>query len=123
ASLDVGALCVDKFARWLRAICTWLLVRNAAPDRAKALGYVEQALEVMRDDGDNEYPADEKQWLLASTYNTGLQCHSASHLDESKRWFECAIKLCGFVPNGAERADKISNTYRQLLEKYGSGRA
>lgn len=49
ASLDAGALSVDKFSRWLRAICTRLLARNGASDRTKALGYIDQAVEVMRD--------------------------------------------------------------------------
>ncbi|KAH9982110.1 hypothetical protein BGW80DRAFT_1247083 [Lactifluus volemus] len=38
ASLDRNALSVEKFARWLRAICTMLLARNTAPDRLKAIG-------------------------------------------------------------------------------------
>ena len=52
ASLDVGALDINKFSRWLRAIVSWLLVRNAAADRNKASAYIEQAVEVMRDDGE-----------------------------------------------------------------------
>ncbi|KZV81777.1 SPO22-domain-containing protein [Exidia glandulosa HHB12029] len=134
ASLDAGTLSIPKFARWLRAICTAYVGRER--DRARVLGYIDQAVEVMRDDADDEYPADERQWLLATAYNTGLQCHSASHLDDSKKWFECAIRLCKFVPNGDARAQKvclsirpllrvlkrmrgkISDTYRQLLERY-----
>jgi len=54
ASLDHDSLSVEKFARWLRAICTIILSRNTAADRVKAIGYVEQALSVMEqnDDGD-----------------------------------------------------------------------
>ncbi|KAH7103160.1 meiosis protein SPO22/ZIP4 like-domain-containing protein [Auriculariales sp. MPI-PUGE-AT-0066] len=123
ASLDAGSLSVQKFSRWLRAICTWLLIRNAIADRSKALSYIDQSLEVMRDDHENSYPVDEKQWLLATTYNTGLQCHCASHLDESKRWFENAIRLCKFIPGAEDRAQKIADTYRQLLERYGRQQA
>ncbi|KAN0121444.1 hypothetical protein V8E52_003340 [Russula decolorans] len=79
ASLDRSALSVNKFARWLRAICTMLLARNTAPDRLKAIGYVEQALVVLEehggdDVGDETYPMDERYWLLTSSYNTGIEC-------------------------------------------------
>lgn len=68
---------------------------------------------------------DERQWLLATAYNTGTEClqyvHSheeihliipsflsASFFDEAKRWFEAATVICRFVPGGRERADKVS---------------
>ena len=51
ASLDRAALSVEKFSRWLRAICTILLSRNRPTDRTKAIGYVEQAVEVLLEHG------------------------------------------------------------------------
>jgi len=76
ASLDHNHLSVEKFSRWLRAICTIILARNTVADRAKAIGYVEQALTVIEthNDGDQSYPMDERQWLLATSYNTGAEC-------------------------------------------------
>lgn len=89
---------MEKFSRWLRAICTILLSKNSASDRAKALGYVEQAVAVLEDyanDSRDEnvsslfgqpierteggvlsqvYPMDERQWLLGTSYNTGIEC-------------------------------------------------
>lgn len=47
ASLDRSLFSIDKFSRWLRAICSMLLSRNSAADRAKAIGYVEQAIHVI----------------------------------------------------------------------------
>ncbi|TDL22344.1 hypothetical protein BD410DRAFT_821261 [Rickenella mellea] len=49
AALDRGSLSVEKFSRWLRAICTILLSRNSQADRTKAISYVEQALNVLED--------------------------------------------------------------------------
>lgn len=96
--LDKSALSLDKFSRWLRAICTILLARNSQSDRAKAINYVEQAASVMDDNSNGEsteevssrlyqrkglhrlgcglqiYPPDEAMWLLATTYNTGVEC-------------------------------------------------
>lgn len=43
---------VDKFSRWLRAICTIILARNSAADRVKAIGYVEQAVGVIEQSDD-----------------------------------------------------------------------
>ncbi|KZT68843.1 hypothetical protein DAEQUDRAFT_711357 [Daedalea quercina L-15889] len=109
ASLDRGSLSIDKFSRWLRAICTMLLSRNTAEDRTKAIGYVEQAVHVLEDhmDGDAQaYPIDERQWLLGTSYNTGID---ASLLDEAKRWFEASTTICRFVPDGDTRAGKVSD--------------
>ncbi|SJL03232.1 uncharacterized protein ARMOST_06583 [Armillaria ostoyae] len=44
ASLDHNSLSIDKFSRWLRALCTIMIARN---DRLKAVGYVEQAVGVI----------------------------------------------------------------------------
>ncbi|KAG5350200.1 hypothetical protein C0989_012252 [Termitomyces sp. Mn162] len=140
ASLDHNHLSVEKFSRWLRAICTIILARNTPEDRAKAIGYVEQALTVIEDnhDSDQPYPIDERQWLLATTYNTGTEClqfvswiyrvstcdspgiSSGAMLDEAKRWFEASTVICRFVPDGQDRAKKISDTYTHLLSRYGS---
>jgi len=65
---------------------------------------------------------DERQWLLGTSYNTGIECLHASQLDEAKRWFESSTVLCKFVPDGQERAEKISETYTQLLARYIPGR-
>ncbi|KAJ6505845.1 meiosis protein SPO22/ZIP4 like-domain-containing protein [Mycena vitilis] len=120
ASLDQNSLSVDKFSRWLRAICTIILARNTPTDRLKAIGYVEQAVSVIEDncEGDDAYPVEERNWLLGTSYNTGFECLEASMLDEAKRWFESATVICRFVPGGKERADKISETYMHLLARY-----
>jgi len=115
---------VEKFSRWLRAIGTILLSRNTAADRVKAVGYVEQAFAVMDASGGNSceanefYPMDERQWLLGTSYNTGIECLHASLLDEAKRWFEASTVICKFVTDGPKRAIKISETYTHLLARY-----
>ncbi|KAI5885045.1 uncharacterized protein SCHCODRAFT_02594205 [Schizophyllum commune H4-8] len=109
ASLDHGALAVNKFSRWLRAICTIMLARSEPADRLKAIGYVEQAVGVIEEnnEGEDAYPMDERFWLLSTAYNTGYECFEASILDEAKRWFEAATQLCKFVPGGQERGEKV----------------
>jgi hypothetical protein len=52
ATLDRASMSIEKFSRWLRGICTILLSRNSASDRAKAVGYVEQAITVIKDHHD-----------------------------------------------------------------------
>ncbi|EGN94196.1 hypothetical protein SERLA73DRAFT_115156 [Serpula lacrymans var. lacrymans S7.3] len=80
ACLDHRCLSVEKFSRWLRSICTVLLSRNTASDRTKAIGYMEQAVAVLDEHGDlhddsgDLYPMDERQWLLSTSYNTGIEC-------------------------------------------------
>ncbi|KAF8913466.1 hypothetical protein CPB85DRAFT_1299949 [Mucidula mucida] len=79
-----------------------MLARNSPTDRAKAISYVEQAVSVIEQsiDNDEAYPMDERFWLLSMSYNTGFEC----------------LEL---VPGGTERAEKISETYRELLSRYG----
>ncbi|KAJ3735950.1 meiosis protein SPO22/ZIP4 like-domain-containing protein [Lentinula guzmanii] len=119
ATLDHNSLSLDKYARWLRAIATIILARNTSADRIKAIGYIEQAVSMMENSvADESYPMDERFWLLATSYNTGFECLEASLLDEAKRWFEASTVICKFVPGGTERAEKISETYAQLLSRY-----
>jgi hypothetical protein len=54
ASLDHNSLSVEKFSRWLRAICTISLARDNPTDRLKAIGYVEHALSVIEDHNETE---------------------------------------------------------------------
>ncbi|KAI1789167.1 meiosis protein SPO22/ZIP4 like-domain-containing protein [Ganoderma leucocontextum] len=122
-SLDRAVLSVDKFSRWLRAICTILLSRNSTADRAKAVGYVEQAVGVLQEhgaEGDAQaYPMDERHWLMGTVYNTGIECLHMSFLDEAKRWFEAAATICRYIPDGEARAERVSRTYASLLARYG----
>ncbi|KAH9177088.1 hypothetical protein EDB89DRAFT_1938043 [Lactarius sanguifluus] len=125
ASLDRNTLSVGKFARWLRAICTMLLARNTVPDRLKAIGYIEQAIVVLEEhggDGDDDetYPLDERYWLLTTCYNTGIECLHVCLLDDARRWFEASGRICRYVPDGAVRAKKITDTYTHLMNRYGS---
>lgn len=53
ASLNRSSLSVEKFSRWLRAICTILLSRNGQDDRTRAIGYVEQAINVLEEHSDD----------------------------------------------------------------------
>ncbi|KAF9508011.1 hypothetical protein BS47DRAFT_1320937 [Hydnum rufescens UP504] len=122
--LNRNMFAVEKFSRWLRAICTILLARNRPPDRLKALTYIEQATDVVRDnsesvDGEEVYPMDERQWIFTVSYNTGVECFSASLLDEAKRWFESAAVLSKFLADHG-LADKVAETYKSLLARYGN---
>jgi len=95
-------LSIEKFSRWLRAACVLCLARGGNQDRLKALGYVEQAITTLKDhtgrqdsevwlpfaipatldDLNNDtfgnfqqdYPLDERQWLLATSFNAGTEC-------------------------------------------------
>ncbi|OCB89780.1 hypothetical protein A7U60_g3040 [Sanghuangporus baumii] len=123
ACLDHENLSVEKFSRWLRAICSILLSRNSSSDRGKAISYVEQALVVLENQDTTEpeeqvYPMDERYWLLSTSYNTGIECLASTDLDEAKRWFEAAAVVCRSVPDGARQSERISETYRRLLEQY-----
>ncbi|KAK0197894.1 hypothetical protein F5146DRAFT_1099840 [Armillaria mellea] len=114
STLDHSSLSIDKFSRWLRALCTIMIARN---DRLKAVGYVEQAVGVIEGSvgSDEPYPMDERFWLLSTAYNVGFECLESDFLflssafDEAKRWFESSTVICRYVPGGKERAEKVSD--------------
>jgi hypothetical protein len=49
SAMQQEAMPINKFARWMRAICLILLSKNRPTDRAKALSYIGQAVEVLKD--------------------------------------------------------------------------
>jgi len=118
ACLNRNAVSIEKFSRWLRALCTMLLAKNTPSDRVRAAGYIEQAMRAMEESSQDEdtYPMDERQWLLSTTYNTGVACLPASH--EAKRWFDMAMAITRYVPDGKERGQKISETCSTLLSQH-----
>ena len=54
ASLEHNAPSLEKFSRWLCAICTILLFRDSNTDRPRAIGFVEQAIGVLKEQLDVE---------------------------------------------------------------------
>ncbi|KAF5339435.1 hypothetical protein D9611_009828 [Ephemerocybe angulata] len=120
ASLDQNTLSVERFSRWLRAICTTLLARDTPEGRLKAVGFCEQAIGVIEehDSPQDSYPMDERHWLLGTAFNMAIECVHGSRLDEAKRWFEAALGTCRFVPGGKEQAAKISESYTNLLSRF-----
>ncbi|CAE6472576.1 unnamed protein product [Rhizoctonia solani] len=124
SSLKSKNISVDKFSRWLRALCTILLARNRQQDRASALSFIEQAVEVIKDNkdesGDQTYAHDEREWLLHVAFNTGVERFTVSDIQEAKRWIETATVLAGLVHNSLVASEKINAVYRQVLAKYGT---
>ncbi|KAG8907771.1 hypothetical protein FRB99_002270 [Tulasnella sp. 403] len=57
SSIERGYIGRDKFSRWLRAIVTILLSRARPSDRVKAMGYIEQCVEVMKGDEEEVPPS------------------------------------------------------------------
>ncbi|EAU93351.2 hypothetical protein CC1G_04330 [Coprinopsis cinerea okayama7 len=65
ASLEHESLSVERFARWLRAICTIILSRNSPEDRTKAVGYIEHAVSVIQEYDSAKEISDTYTHLLA----------------------------------------------------------
>ena len=49
SAMQQEAMSISKFSRWMRAICFILLSKNRPTDRVKALSYIQQAVEVLKD--------------------------------------------------------------------------
>jgi len=97
-----------------------LLSRGKTADRAKALSYANQAIEVMKFSNEDDcYPEDEQQWLLATCYNSGVEALQTALLDQAKEWFETSVMIARLIPSETERAQKVEQSYRELLARYG----
>ncbi|ELU43356.1 hypothetical protein AG1IA_02622 [Rhizoctonia solani AG-1 IA] len=125
SSLRSKTISIDKFSRWLRALCTILLSRNRQQDRASALSFIEQAAEVIKDNKDESgdqqvYAHDEREWLLHVTFNTGVERFTVSDIEEAKQWIETATMLAGLVHNSGTVLEKINAVYQQVLAKHGA---
>ncbi|KAG8763910.1 hypothetical protein FRC11_009432 [Ceratobasidium sp. 423] len=111
SSLRSKNISIDKFSRWLRALCTILLARNRQQDRASALSFIEQAVEVIKDNkdesGDQMYAHDEREWLLHIAFNTGVERFAVLDIQEAKRWIETATVLAGLVHNSNAASEKV----------------
>ena len=49
--------------------------------------------------------------MLGFSHHDGFRTHfhSASQINEAKRWFESCTIICRYVPNGKARAEKVIN--------------
>ncbi|CAD6576494.1 MAG: hypothetical protein TREMPRED_001694 [Tremellales sp. Tagirdzhanova-0007] len=64
---------ITRFARWIRTILLVVFHRGGGDDDEKAEHFVVRARDVLRTPaGKTSYPPDEAQWLLAQTWNRGL---------------------------------------------------
>lgn len=72
ASLSHSSLSVEKFSRWLRAICSIILARGTAEDRMRAIGYIEQGVSVMGDHHEDVGQEEVNEVLARLFFNTFL---------------------------------------------------
>jgi len=93
ASLEHNALSLEKFSRWLRAICTILLSRDSNADRPRAIGFVEQAISVLKEQRSVEVRA------LGFTRG-GLVCLMVNVTERIPIWGNTATFACFSRPYG-----------------------
>ncbi|PVG03379.1 hypothetical protein CPB86DRAFT_810987 [Serendipita vermifera] len=120
ATTQQGRLSVKKFSRWLRALCTILLSRGKVTDRQKALSYMNQAIDILKTQtevpDEDRFPLEEKQWLISTAFNTGVECVSSFQTQEAREWYEVAVILCRFTPGSPQ--EKIQLAYEELLNRH-----
>ncbi|BGP18602.1 sporulation-specific protein 22 [Rhodosporidiobolus nylandii] len=90
---------VSSMALWLRMIISALIERE--PDQA--LDYVKNAAQLI-EDRPSDYPAEEVDWLLSTTWDYGVEAYGAHALDAGEKWCDMAIQLAASSGNEGMRA-------------------
>ncbi|SCV71567.1 BQ2448_3155 [Microbotryum intermedium] len=96
-------------AAWLRVMITSLLAN--AP--GEALTYVKHALSFVRTL--TGYPRDEVQWLVATTWDRGLDLFSARDIEPAEQWCQLAVQLAQCIDE--DEAAMLWRSLEQLRAK------
>lgn len=112
---------IKRYSRWMRAILRILLHRNGAEEEAESLKYAGKALDVLKtSNGKGAYPLDEIQWLVATSWNKGLEWFSSSRVSQAKAWCEIAMTIATSTPELNIDRQKMNEHYEHLLSKIDS---
>ncbi|OCF74143.1 hypothetical protein I204_04513 [Kwoniella mangroviensis CBS 8886] len=92
---------VVRFSRWIRGIMMILLPKNGRAEQITVKSYLSRVHKVLQTAlGSQNYPHDEMQWLIATTWNRGLDDHRNSRLNDARSWFGLCLKLADCMPEG-----------------------
>ncbi|WWC91549.1 uncharacterized protein L201_006495 [Kwoniella dendrophila CBS 6074] len=112
----ISELDVVKFSRWIRGIIMLLLQRSGPNDHKQAQSYLSRCLQLLATPlGQSAYPPDEMQWLIATSWNKGLELYYSSRYEEGKSWCELCLKLAANMLPNTTQLDKLKTQYHSLV--------
>ncbi|KAK6909597.1 hypothetical protein I203_103618 [Kwoniella mangroviensis CBS 8507] len=107
---------VVRFSRWIRGIMMILLPKNGRAEQITVKSYLSRVHKVLQTAlGSQNYPHDEMQWLIATTWNRGLDDHRNSRLNDARSWFGLCLKLADCMPEGVINMPSLKKQYSQLF--------
>ncbi|OXH27229.1 hypothetical protein J008_04781 [Cryptococcus neoformans] len=104
---------IKRYSRWMRAILRILLHRNGAEEEAESLKHAGKALDVLK-------TSNGKGWLVATSWNKGLEWFSSSRVSQAKAWCEIAMTIATSTPELNIDRQKMNEHYEHLLSKIDS---
>ncbi|WWD03464.1 hypothetical protein V865_001516 [Kwoniella europaea PYCC6329] len=107
---------VVRFSRWIRGIITILLPENGREEQIAVKSYLSRVYKVLQTTlGSQNYPHDEMQWLIATTWSRGLDDYHHSRLNDARSWFGLCLKLADCMPEGVINMPSLKKQYSQLF--------
>ncbi|KAJ9094940.1 hypothetical protein QFC21_005732 [Naganishia friedmannii] len=93
--------------RWLRSVIDLLIHRKDSGDLENALQHIERARNIAQSKLNEVRDSEELEWLLATTWNQGLDYINLSNIGQAKAWLEQAIGFCSLTTDGEARLGQI----------------
>ncbi|WVQ67172.1 uncharacterized protein L199_005367 [Kwoniella botswanensis] len=107
---------VVRFSRWIRGIMMILLPENGRGEQVTVKTYLSRVHKVLQTTlGSQNYPHDEMQWLVATTWNRGLNDYHHSRLNDARSWLGLCLKLADSMPEGVINMPSLKKQYSQLF--------
>ncbi|WWC94693.1 hypothetical protein V866_001541 [Kwoniella sp. B9012] len=107
---------VVRFSRWIRGIMMILLPKNGLGEQITVKAYLSRVHKVLQTTlGSQNYPHDEMQWLIATTWNRGLNDYHHSRLNDARSWFGLCLKLADCMPGGVFNMPSLKKQYSELF--------
>ncbi|KAJ9115466.1 hypothetical protein QFC22_005224 [Naganishia vaughanmartiniae] len=93
--------------RWLRSMIDLLIHRKDTGDLENALLHIERTRDIAQSRLNEVRDSEELEWLLATSWNQGLDYINLSDIGHAKAWLEQAISFCSLLPNGEVRLAQV----------------
>ncbi|PTB40057.1 hypothetical protein M441DRAFT_459152 [Trichoderma asperellum CBS 433.97] len=102
----------EKLMKYIRCMFQVIL----GTDDISALQLLEQALQIASEANEigNQLPSAEVEWLVATTFNHGIEYYVRGEADACHRWSLKAMNLANYVDDGGVMRDMLHDKFAQL---------
>ena len=104
---------IDRLARWIRCLFALALTSNVEIAE-QLLDQVSNIVEASRRQS-MKYPAEELEWLSATTFNRAIDFYCSSQDASCRQWAERALALANLCDDGGQLHEVLQGKYQGLM--------